>query len=379
MGLLKPAMKDIKYAKVGILGLPKSGKTYTASLFAVGLTVKAGRKKPIGFFDTEGGSGYVLDKMKKAGCDLVRVQSRSFSDLCEVVPEAAKDCAALIIDSVTHPWIELCDSYLTKINQEREASRKRKAEKLEFQHWAYLKKIWREKFTVPYLTSQLHIFMCGRAGWEYEYIQNEETGRKELQKGDIKMQTERDLGYEPSLLLEMERVFDTDGSLKHRCIVLGDRFDLVNGKVFIDPSFKDFQPIWDSLDSATTHGGIDPTRTSDALLETPGIETDEKRFQRTILSEEIEGMLVSAFPGQSAAEKKAKTDILQAAFGTRSWTAIEATAPAQLREGKEVLQYLCFVLAKAKEEATEIPSGADFLPWLEQQKSNGQQQDSEVL
>jgi hypothetical protein len=63
-----------------------------------------------------------------------------------------------------------------------------------------------------------------------------------------------------------------------------------------------------------------------------------ERKTRTILSEEIQGELVAAYPGQTAAEKKAKADLLATLFGTRSWTAVENMDSERLRAGLAALR-----------------------------------------
>ena len=368
MTLLHPAEKDVAYMKAGLLGFAGSGKTYTACMLAAGISHQLGKKRPVAFFDTEAGSGYMVEKFRKANIELLVAKTRAFSDLLEVVSEAERTCDVLVIDSITPVWTELQDAYLAQLNAAMERSNRRKIQRLEFQHWRDIKTTWR-RFTDAYLNSQLHIIMCGRAGWEYEFQLNEETQKKELVKGDIKMKAEGEMGYEPSLLLEMERFFDESGLMQHRCIVLKDRFDLLNGKEFINPTFKSFTPIWEALNIGGTHAGINTTRTSEGLFDAPDVETDERRLQRRILNEEIQGMLVSALPGQTAKEKKWRADLLQVACGTRSESKMEMMKPDDLRQARETLQYLLFRYAQANEGEQEMP--ADFVSWLEQRKAEG--------
>lgn len=366
MSLLQKATRQRMFAKFGFLGLPASGKTFTACHLAAGIAVRTGKKKPVAFYDSEGGSDYVQHLFEKAGVELLVVKSRSFSDLILAMKEAQESCCALVIDSITHPWIEVCESYLAKVNEERLAKGWKKVDRMEFQHWNYLKKLWRTQFTEPYLNSPLHIFMCGRLGYEYEY--QEKDGKKELVKGDIKMKAEAELGYEPSVLIEMERVFDEDGKMHHRAIVLKDRFDLLNGKIFIDPKFSDFSPIWEhiQLGKETLPIGIavDTNRSSSEMLESPPIPDDNRKMQKKILNEEIDSLLLSAFPGQTAKEKKIRVDLLQVAFDTSSETALSVMEPHALKYGKDVLAFLLMELTRAVENKEEVPIGPDLIPWL---------------
>jgi len=54
MALLKPAMNQTAYLKLGLQGFEGSGKTYLACNFAMGMAELTGVKK-VAYFDTEKG------------------------------------------------------------------------------------------------------------------------------------------------------------------------------------------------------------------------------------------------------------------------------------------------------------------------------------
>ena len=334
MGLLQPLGQGQGYLKAGFLGFPKSGKTYTATELAIGTYKFFGNCGRVVFFDTEGGSEYVANRIREAiGKEPVGLKSRAFSDLMAITKEVQPD-DVLIVDSVTHIWRELCDAHLKSVNQALARKGKPPRSKLEFQDWNPIKQTWGQ-WTDYYLNSRVHAIICGRAGYEYDMQVNEETDRKELVKTGVKMKTESEFGFEPSLLIEMERVNDptTRRATKRQGIVIGDRFSVLDGKVFLNPKFKDFAPHVKLLKPGA-HSIIDTDIKSDTGVneEGDGAWTAERR-QRTILSEEIQGLLVSKIPGQTAKEKKEKADLLYRAFGTRSWTAVENMSSAALRDG----------------------------------------------
>src|SRR5262249_27529377 len=143
-----------------------------------------------------------------------------------------------LVDSITHPWRELCDAYLASVNEKRKQFGKRAQMRLEFQDWNVLKPRW-AKWTDFYLNSPLHVIICGRAGWEYESQDRDDgSGKKEQVKSGIKMKTESEFGFEPSLLVEMQREQDIDGDhrIVRNAIVLGDRFSVIDGKKGTFPS-----------------------------------------------------------------------------------------------------------------------------------------------
>jgi hypothetical protein len=123
--------------------------------------------------------------------------------------------------------------------------------------------------------------------------------------------------------------------------VLKDRTDLIDGKTFDDPSFECFEPVVSALNIGGRHFVLDTSRTSDEALASPDFSVEERRRRQKVLAEEIEGILTSDFPGTTRDEKKAKADILQAAFGTRSWTAICQMHPDALKEGRDIVEHLC--------------------------------------
>ena len=90
----------------------------------------------------------------------------------------------------------------------------KKRTRLQFDDWGYLKGEWR-KFTDLFINSNLHIILCGRAGYEYDYFEDE-AGKKQLEKTDIKMKAEGEMGYEPSLLVLMERHTDLETMKAYR-------------------------------------------------------------------------------------------------------------------------------------------------------------------
>jgi len=170
MKLLQALGSGQGYLKAGFLGFPKSGKTYTALLLAMGAKKEMGAEGPIAMLDTEGGSEYVHSMVKEGtGHDLLGVRSRSFDDLLAVGQECVKEgVGVLVVDSVSHVWRELCDAFLTNVNKQRAKRNLRPRHNLEFQDWNPLKAQW-GKWTDFYLNAPLHIIICGRAGFEYDF------------------------------------------------------------------------------------------------------------------------------------------------------------------------------------------------------------------
>ena len=327
--LFREAKNEQAYLKAGILGFAGSGKTYTAALLAKGISERLGKTKPVFFLDTETGSDFLVKRFKEWGIPLFVSKSRAFTDLMDAVRAAEADAGVLIIDSISHFWVELMRSYMKAHNRK----------KLLFQDWGPIKETW-GRFTDLYLNSKVHIIMNGRASYEYDYF-TDEAGAKQLEKTGTKMSAESNMGYEPSLLIEMirDRKENKDESPEaklwdHVGIVLKDRTTLLEGRRFVDPTFEDFKPVFDFLNIGGEHVGVETDRNSQNLFEKDSSENlYEKRKQVEILKEEIEGLLTSAFPGRSTEEVKVKTDLIQHGFGTRSWKALDDLQPHDVRAG----------------------------------------------
>lgn len=341
MGLLNSLNDQPGFLKAGFLGFNKSGKTYTAIDLAIGVRRFFELEGPIAFFDTEGGSQYVSERvLKETGQELVGIKSRSLDDLSTVVDECVSSgVSVLFAESMTHVWRELCESYLRDVNDERKRRMMNKfypRKSLEFQDWGPLKNLWGARWADKYLNAPLHIIIAGRAGFEYDMEENEETKKKELVKTGVKMKTEGEFGFEPSLLVEMEResVPDKGGfRLVRRATVIGDRFAVIDGATTENPTFDFFRPHVEKLRPAG-HTAIDMgPKTRTGADENGDTDWARERKTREILCEEIQGELVNAYPGMTAGEKKAKTELVYDAFHTRSWTAVESMASEKLREG----------------------------------------------
>lgn len=358
--LLTVMGKGQGYLKAGFLGFNKSGKSWTAMLLAIGTRAFFKLDGPIAMYDTEGGSEYIARQVRKhTGKDLIGVRSRSLADLIAMARECERSgVSVLLADSMTHPWREVCKSYLDEVNRLRERRGKAPRKKLEFQDWGQIKELW-APWTDFFLNSRLHIIVCGRAGYDYDYELNDETNQRELIKSGIKMKTEGEFGFEPSLLVEMERVQDLSGDypkILHRAVVIGERFGVIDGKMADDPTFEFFKPHLEML-TPGAHAPIDTeSRTVIAADDAGDSDWNSEKRERAILCEEIQGLMVERWPGQTADEKAAKLALLEQVFDTRSWTKIETMQSANLRSGLNLIRAILRPNPKSEQLKIEAAS-----------------------
>jgi hypothetical protein len=334
MSLLKKATNKMAYAKIGIYGTAGSGKTRTATEIAIGLHKEIGSTKPIVAFDTEPAFSFVLPLFQKAGIELlIADESRALTDLMKFMDEAEKVSDIVIIDSITHVWRDAQDSYLARINASRKSQNRRAIPALEFHHWRPIKAAWAE-FTDRFLSSKMHVIVCGRAGQIYEYQDKDDgSGKKELISTGSRMATEKELGYEPSLLIEM--IADRDqGKTVNVALIQKDRSDSINGWEIRMPKYKDFKPHFDALNIGGTHfDSMDKKDSQEMFPDADESGFDGELKRRQILAEEISELLKKHYPSQSVEDKQNRSALLEEFFDTRSWTAVENMRSGQLSAG----------------------------------------------
>lgn len=338
--MLKKATNKMAYAKVGIYGTAGSGKTRTATEIAIGLHKAIGSKKPIAVFDTEPAFSFVLPVFEKNGIEvLIEDSSRALIDLMRFMDEAEKVSDIVIIDSITHVWRDAQESYLARINKSRASSGKKPIGSLEFHHWRPIKAAWAE-FTDRFLSSKMHVIVCGRAGSIYEYQDKDDgSGKKELITTGTRMATEKELGYEPSLLVEM--IIDReDGKMFNVAVIQKDRSDTINGAELRMPTYKSFEGHFKALNIGGQHfESMEKRDSQEMFVDADESGWDKEKREREILAEEIKSDFITfGLDGNSAEAKTKRNEAMTKVFGTGSWTQIESMHSRDLREKREKLK-----------------------------------------
>jgi len=318
------------FSKIGLYGEAGSGKTTTALLISIGLHQFIGSKKPIAFMDTETGSDFAKVLCEKAKIDLNVYKYRSFEALLEIIPTSLQCSDILIIDSISHPYQDMMESYLKKTKKKR----------LAFQDWNVLKPAFRQ-FTDPYVREKLHITICGRSQGIWDYFKDDD-GSMQLHQIGTKMKVEKEMGYEPNLLIEMEKVFRDNGKgWIHRATVLKDRNPdretTLDGKSFDDPTFNDFLPHFKILNIGGEHKPVD-IEDSQKLFDAENGTTEwaKEQKQKNIVIQEIGGLVDRKFPTPTAkSDKVARLALSQYVFSTTSKDAIEQKSLEELRDGRD--------------------------------------------
>lgn len=349
MELLQKAKNETSFLKMAFYGEAGSGKTYTSTLVAIGLHKYIKSKKACMFLDTETGSDFMIPIFNEAKIDLFVAKTRAFKDCLSIIDKAEKGwkekvvdkkgvenevffppCVVLIIDSLTHIWNEMTESYC----------REHKISRITIQHWPAIKQSWR-RLTTKFINSNLHIIMAGRSADKWEDVIDEK-GIREVKKVGTKMRSETEIQYEPNLLVELEQIHKSPkigSGWIHRAWIIKDRGNVqteLEGKHFDNPTFEDFLPHIELLSLGKKHRAIDTDRTSDELFKNKNNGYELHR-QHNILLEKIREELYVLFPRQSSEDKASRSNLLKEIFDTRSWTEVEGKKLQELEIGLELL------------------------------------------
>jgi len=329
--MFKEAVNETSHLKCEIYGFTGSGKTYTAGKIAIGLHAFTDSKKPVSFIDSEMGSDKLIDMFKENKIQLQVVKTKTFVEMSEACKEAKEISDILIIDSQSQYWKELVESYMDKID----------IKYMNPKHWMLVKRIWNSDFAEFFLHSNLHIIACGRAGWVFKYVEDED-GTKQITATETKIKSEGEFGYEADLLIEMERIKEEYSKVGakniRRCWIQKDKWNSIDGRHFDNPTFENFLPYIEHLALKDKKGhSIDLKKSSQGMFQKGSGSGYERMKQRDIFLEEIENELTMKFPGRSDEMRQEKIKTLRKVFGTAAWAAIKDKQPEDLEAGlKEI-------------------------------------------
>lgn len=354
------------FAKIGIYGFTKGGKSYLAALLAAGLHKYLGLKKPIMWVDTEQRVRAVYKQIfKPAGIELRVVKTRNLKVLGKSYRYALKECSIHVVDQISHVWKDTSDAY----------KKSKKRDSIRVWDWGIIKPMWFDNFNDPYLLSELHCIWIGRAKSVFEESEDDE-GREKIVKTGTEAATEKDTGYEAYLLIEMLRILNREyqkDPKKHNkylreASIVGDNYGALDGKVFQNAQFKDFIPHFEALGlsegNAPVGGGMREVQKADSKMFEGNKVAAMERYRVKKALEEIQNHFEMIFPGCSRKGSLGRSLILETMkmlSGFTAWAEWQNMHPDQLEFYKTVLQEM-LKIKKNKFEDVEIHTGE----WLKE-------------
>jgi len=209
--VFEEATKEQAKARIGIIGPPGCGKTYTALLLATLLG------KNVAVIDTEHRSASkYADKFKFKTLNLTDFHPNNYVQAIRAAEAAGFD--VLVIDSASHEWngkngcLELVD----------QASKRYKGNS--YVAWGDVTPMHTE-FIETMLASNMHIIACFRS--KIEYLQSESGGKKEIRKVGMAPITREGAEYELDIVGEMD--------LDHNFVITKSRCEALANRVVHNP------------------------------------------------------------------------------------------------------------------------------------------------
>lgn len=325
-----------KFIKAGIGGMAGAGKSRTATELVIGAYKDLGYTKPGLFIDNEKGSRFLIQKFKEANIQMLVKDTTNLDDVLTAFKFLRDgEIEFLFIDSLTKVYYRYVRDYMEKNNRKF----------MELQDWGKILPKWQETFSDAFVAAEGSIVFTGRGGYSYEKEEDEtdeRTGKVkkgQFVKSGVKMKLAGETPFEPDLNIWMEQHQDitVDGiKVWREAQIMKDRSGLIDGKVFKNPTYQDFQPFVQYLVGVPS-GKVSGESSHENLAPGDNYESFDRKRKRDIALEEIEAEIVKMYPTQSAEHKAAKGTLVEELFQTRSWKAVENMSLDRLTMARDTL------------------------------------------
>lgn len=325
-----------RFVKAAFGGFAGAGKSRTSMEFVIGAYRDLGFTRPVLIIDNEEGARFMRPTFARAGIPVALKSTTSLPDVLTAIGLLRDgEIDFLFIDSLTKVWYRYVREYLEK----------NKKVFMQLDDWGKLLPKWQEQFSDVFVAAQGSIVFTGRGGFSYEKEEDtkDDHGRV-IKKGSyvksgVKMKLSGETPFEPDLnvWMEQEQEMTPDGLVVWReAQVMKDRSGLIDGKIFKNPTYEDFRPFVQYLTEVPV-GSVAGESSSRNLAPGENYDNYARRTEKQIALEEIQEEIVKLYPGQTTGDKRAKADLLEGLFKTRSWTAVENLSLDRLQGARNAL------------------------------------------
>lgn len=238
-----PLAAKNNFIKASIGGFAGSGKTFTATQFIIGCYKDMKIKKPLLLIDNEKGSRFLIPIFEKAGIKTLVKDTVKLADVLQAMDYLESgEIGFLFIDTLTKVWVDYVRDY-------RKNSRK---PFMTLQDWGKILPAWQEEFSDRFVNAEGNFVFTGRGGFEYEKEEDVKdaegnvTAKGQFVKSGVKMKLAGETPFEPDLNIWMELSQKMIGKRPvqiRTATIFKDRSNLIDGKVFDNPTYKCFQPV----------------------------------------------------------------------------------------------------------------------------------------
>jgi len=317
LNFASPLKAQNNFIKASFGGFAGSGKTFTATQFIIGAYKEYECTKPILIIDNEKGSRFLIPIFEKAGIKAFVKDTTELADVLEAM-QLLKDNVIdfLFIDTLTKVWYKYIKDYKTK----------NRVVFMTLQDWGKILPAWQEMFSDIYVGCEGNIVFTGRGGFQYEKEEDTKSENGQITKkgafvkSGVKMKLAGETPFEPDLniWMELEQEYGGNGLKTFRTAqVMKDRSGVIDSKVIINPTYKDFQPVVQFLIQQPT-GIIKGATNNDNLTPSENHDWYKEKEARDINFDKIKTLFEKYGFGTSKEDKQLKTLITDKVFGTTS-------------------------------------------------------------
>ncbi|NCC05932.1 MAG: hypothetical protein EOM37_18260 [Proteobacteria bacterium] len=308
----RKAQRSKARARIALIGVSGSGKTYSALLIARGLV---GAKGKIAVIDTENGSADLYASLTEYDVATISApyEPKKYLAIIEEAEKAGYD--AIVIDSLSHAWSG--DGGLLDM-QGKLADRGNS-----FAAWRNVTP-WHNKLVEALITSPAHIIATMRAKAAYEVVEDDR-GKKAPKKIGLAPVQREGMEY------EFTSVFDIDG--QHNATVSKDRTSIFDGTIF-KPTVETGKTIREWLESGVESPKVDHQESKPEIK-----KPDKEKIPAKKAPPSLEGRKKAIWDGYMAIfqgdKDLAKEAILEVVPGksSKDWEGLDLdTLEADLRD-----------------------------------------------
>jgi len=326
-----PLAAENHFIKMSIGGFAGSGKTRTASEFAAGIYKDLGLTGPILILDNELSARFLKPFFNAQGIDVITKDTDTLGDVLTSFDFLEKKEVALVfIDSLTKMWYKFIRDYRANHSNR----------KMTLNDWGVVIPEWQDKFSDRLVKVKGNIVFTGRGGYEYDLEEVEEGGRtkKQFVRSGVKMKMQGETAFETDINIWMEAKEEMEnGSVTKQwreAFIMKDRSTTIDGKTFVNPTYKDFKPVIDFLRTVPIGSLAGATDTRNLA---PSDLYPEKRIEREQALESIQASFDQLGISTGAADKKLKIDLWEMVFKTNSKSKVENMHLDRLKASADLL------------------------------------------
>jgi hypothetical protein len=346
------------FIKASFGGFAGSGKTRTMALFVAGAYKQMKCTKPVLIVDNEKGSRFLVPFFQQQGIEVLVKETSSLPDVLASM-QFLKDGEIdfLMVDTLSKVWYRYVSDY-------KEKNRKTF---MQLDDWGKILPAWQQEFSDRFVELAGNMVFSGRGGFSYEKEEDatdsdgKVTKKGSFVKSGVKMKLAGETPFEPDLnvWMELQEEVGKKGKLSvwREAHVMKDRSAIIDGKVFKNPTYKEFKPVVDFLLSVGT-GPVAGETDNTNLAPSEDFGWQKRRDDRDIEVEKIKAVFDKLAIGTSKEDKQLKVVVLEKFFGSSSATEIEKMDAERLRFGRINLQRLAdsFKKVQPEERLTAVES-----------------------